>query len=276
MKKYHSNDYTLDHLIDGLDELPLWSAPFGLKLLEYIDYMPNISAIDIGFGTGFPLTELAMRLGDTCKVYGIDPWKAAIVRVNHKIQHFGITNIRIIEGVAEEIPLENDSVELITSNNGINNVKDLDKVLAECSRILKKNGQFVITMNTDRTMLEFYELLESILLELKMNEIVEAMHRHILQKRPPVDDIVSKLRKLGFAIKDLEQDQFNYRFADGTAMLNHYFIRSAFMDSWINFLPPGKIDYIFDTIESRLNQKSQISGSIKLSIPFVVINAIKY
>ena len=73
MKKYLSNDFNFVKLIDVFDELPIWSAPFGLKLLDYVDYKTNISAIDIGFGTGFPLTELALRLGESSIVYGIDP-----------------------------------------------------------------------------------------------------------------------------------------------------------------------------------------------------------
>ena len=76
-------------------------------------------------------------------------------------------------------------------------------------------------------------------------------------------------------IKDLEHDQFNYKFADGTAMLNHYFIRLAFMESWVKILPKNKVEQIFDTIELHLNEQASVLGSIKLSIPFVLINAKK-
>jgi len=275
MKKYLSQKLGINKLVDVLDELPFWSAPFGLKLLEAIDYKPNISVLDIGFGTGFPLIELAMRLGDTSKVYGIDPWKEAIVRTNKKIDYYGITNIKIMEGVAESIPLENESIELIVSNNGINNVSDIDKVFSECSRIMKPGGQFVQTMNLDKSMFEFYEQLENVLSELHLEKEIELMREHIYHKRRPLDEIISLLQKHGFIINDLEHDQFNYKFADGTAMFNHYFIRLAFMDSWIKLLPEDKTEQIFDTIESRLNEQAQLLGCIKLSIPFVVINAKK-
>jgi precorrin-6B methylase 2 len=88
-----------------LDELPLWSASFGLKLLDYIDYKPNITAVDIGFGTGFPLTEIAMRLGNNSTVYGIDEWKEGINRAEGKINYYGLSNVKIIEGSGESIPL---------------------------------------------------------------------------------------------------------------------------------------------------------------------------
>ncbi|MCX6252075.1 MAG: methyltransferase domain-containing protein [Bacteroidetes bacterium] len=257
------------------DELPFWSAPFGLKLLDHIDYKPDIVAVDIGFGAGFPLIELAMRLGDGSVVYGIDPWKEAIARTNQKIEYYGITNIRIIEGVAESIPLDTGSVDLIVSNNGINNVRDIDQVLSECSRIIKTGGQFVLTMNLDKTMFEFYEELERVLMDLHMNKEIDLMRQHIYEKRRPLDEITAMLQNHGFIIKDLEHDQFEYRFSNGTAMLNHYFIRMWFMDSWKKILPAGKTDQVFDRIELELNEQSRISGGLQLSIPFVLINSTK-
>jgi ubiquinone/menaquinone biosynthesis C-methylase UbiE len=275
MKKYLNNDFDFVKYIDVADESPIWSAPFGLKLLDFINYKTNISTVDIGFGTGFPLTEIALRLGDSSIVYGIDPWQDAIKRVNKKVDYYGLTNVRIIEGVAESIPLENDSIDLITSNNGINNVSEIDKVLSECSRIIKQGGQFVQTMNTDLSMFEFYGQLEQVLSDLQMDKEIDLMRQHISHKRPPIDKMISMIQKHGFIIKDLEHDQFNYRFANGTAMLNHYFIRLAFMDSWIKLLPSDKVEQIFDMIELGLNEQSRILGGIKLSIPYVLINAIK-
>lgn len=275
MKKYLKNDFDFVKYIDVADETPIWSASFGLKLLDYIDYKTNISALDIGFGTGFPLTEIALRLGDSSVIYGIDQWKDTFERVNKKLDYYGIKNIKIIEGVAESIPLENNSIDLITSNNGINNVNDIDKVLSECSRIIKRGGQFIQTMNTDLSMIEFYNQFEQVLLDFQMDKEIKLMHEHISLKRPSIDGLLSSIQKHGFKIKDLEHDQFNYKFADGTTMLNHYFIRLAFMDSWIKLLPSDKVEQIFDKIELRLNEQSKILGGMKLSIPFVLINAIK-
>jgi ubiquinone/menaquinone biosynthesis C-methylase UbiE len=275
MKKYLSNDFDFTGYVNVSDECSIWSAPFGLKLLDYIDYRPNISAIDIGFGTGFPLTEIALRLGESSTVYGIDPWTDAIVRANKKIKYYRITNIKIFEGVAESIPLNDDSVDLIVSNNGINNVNDINQVISECSRIMKTGGQFVQTMNLDKSMFEFYVQLERVLSDFHMNKEIELMRQHIYEKRRPLDEMISMIQKHGFIIKDLEHDQFNYKFSNGTAMLNHYFIRLAFMDSWLKFLPKNKLEQIFDTIEMRLNEQAKMLGGIKLSIPFVLINAIK-
>lgn len=275
MKKYLSNDFELDEYVNVSDECSIWSAPFGLKLLDYVDYKTNISALDIGFGTGFPLTELALRLGESSTVYGIDPWAEAIKRVNKKITYYRITNIKIIEGIAEAIPLNDNSLDLIVSNNGINNTSDINQVISECSRTIKSGGQFILTMNLDKTMFEFYGQLERVLSDLQMNNEIELMRQHIYEKRRPLEEMISIIQNNEFLIKDVEHDQFNYRFSNGTALLNHYFVRLAFMNSWINILPKNKLEQIFDTIEMKLNEQSKVLGVIKLSIPYVLINAFK-
>ncbi|MDR1707620.1 MAG: class I SAM-dependent methyltransferase [Prevotella sp.] len=275
MTKYLDNTFDPNRLLNTFDELPFWSAPFGLKLLDNIDYKKNISVLDIGFGSGFPLTEIAMRLGDSCTIYGIDPWAEAIERTRLKLDYYNINNVNLIEGVAENIPLKDDSLDLITSNNGINNVADIEQVISECSRIMKPGGQFIQTMNLDKTMFEFYNVMKDVLIELKLYEEIEDMHKHIAVKRPSIDLFTEIMQECGFIIKSIEYDQFNYKFVDGTTLLSHYFIRMAFMDSWIALLPQNKIKEIFSQIENALNKQADILGGIKLSVPYVLIDAIK-
>jgi arsenite methyltransferase len=275
MKKYLSSKFNPDNMVSVLDEVPLWSAPFGLKLLDFVKYRVNLTVADIGSGTGFPSLEIAMRLGEGSTVYAIEPWKEARTRILEKIISYRLTNIRILEEIAESMPLEDHTVDLITSNNGINNVQDMEKVFGECSRIIKPGGQFIQTFNLAGSMIEFYRVMESVLTDMKLDREVEKMHMHIAQKRPSVEKILSMLQNNGFIVNDLVYDEFSYKFSSGTAMLNHYFIRLAFMDSWINILPESQAEKVFDEIEVRLNKTAEKDGFLKLSIPFALINALK-
>ena len=247
MTKYLDSNFDLnsDQLVGLIDELPIWSAPFGLKLLDGIKFKKNITVLDIGFGAGFPLTELAMRLGQSCKVYGIDPWEAGIKRAEQKIRFYGIENAEIIQGIAENIPLGDHSVDLITSNNGINNVSDLDKVLSECSRVLKKGGQFLQTMNLDTTMIEFYDILKDVLESFHMEAELTKLQEHIYEKRKPIPEFTGLLEQHNFSVISIEHDRFEYKFTDGTTLLNHYFIHLAFLDEWKKIVPrrPAERDF---------------------------------
>ena len=216
-----------------------------------------------------------MRLGTTCKVVGIDPWKAAINRTNRKIKFYGIKNIEIIEGSAEDIPLENNSVDLIVSNNGLNNVNDLEKALSQCFRILRGKGQFIQTINLNSTMNEFYDIFEALLSELNMQSELEKMKLHIYKKRKPLNEFLNKIEMEGFSIKEVEKDKFEYKFTDGSTMFNHYFINLAFLSEWKKIIPAERQSQIFKEVELRMNNKSEKDGLFKLSVPFVVIDAEK-
>ena len=277
MDNYLKTTYDLNDkdTVSVIDELPIWSAPFGLKLLDKIKYRKNITALDIGSGLGFPLLEVAMRLGNTCKLYGIDPWEAAVARVKTKIEIYGISNVEIINGVAEKIPLPDNSVDLIFSNNGLNNVNDIKSVLSECCRISKISAQLVFTYNTDKTMREFYSVFEELLHDKNMRGEISLMKEHIYKKRKPAEEFIQLLNKNGYIINETSHDEFAYRFVDGTAMFNHFLIKLAFIDSWKELIPEEKQNDFFAKLVERLNQLSQCNGYLSLSIPFATIDCEK-
>jgi len=270
--KYDLND---KETVSVIDELPLWSAPFGLQLLDKINYKKNMTVLDIGSGSGFPLLEVAMRLGNSCKVYGLDPWETAVERIKTKIRIYGITNTEIIIGAAEKIPLQDKSIDLIISNNGLNNVDDLEKVLRECSRVSKSGSQLLFTFNTDKTMIEFYSVFEHVLREKNMIEEVGMMREHIYKKRKPVEEIVLLLNKKGYKVSKIITEQFQYKFADASAMFNHFLIKLAFIGSWKDLVPENFQSEIFKLVELRLNKQAQRTGLLTLTVPFALVECVK-
>lgn len=257
------------------DELPFWSAPFGLRLLDTIKIRKGINILDIGSGFGFPLMEIAQRMGNTCKVFGIDPWKPAIERTKLKIKKLDILNVSIIEGSAEELPFEDNYFNLIISNNGVNNVPDMGKVFKECYRVCGKGGQFVFTLNLDGTMSEFYNILEKALKEENLTDEIKGVKTHIHKKRKPVMEIEALLQSAGFETNVIIRDKFIYRFADAGAMFNYSMIKCWFLPSWKELVPENKRKKVFQRIEDEFNRISEERGEIILSVPFAVFNSEK-
>ena len=260
-------------VVSILDDVPLWSAPFGLKLLDYIPYEPGLSVLDIGCGTGFPLIELAMRLGNDAKVYGIDIWSTALDRIRKKVEILGLSNIELLSGSAEKINLPDKSIDLIVSNNGINNVDNLTRVLKECHRIAKPDARFIATVNLEDTMLPFYTCLKKVFEKLGMEEQIALTDKHIHHKRKPLIYLSEQMKCAGFQISQLIKDEFFYRFATGSAFLNHYFIKLAFLPSWKEIVPEGMLTTVFSMVESELNEIAALESGLSLIIPYVLIEA---
>jgi len=277
MKDYLGDDFNLNdrNFVSCLDELSFWSAPFGIKLLDSISLKDVSNVLDIGCGTGFPLLELAMRLGPTCHLTGIDPWKAGLARMRERIVQYAITNVSLIEGVAENMPLPDNHFDLIISNNGINNVQDLDQTFTECNRVARKGAEFFWTMNTDASFKTFYETYKALVIERNLKSVQESIDQHIYLKRRPVAEMKTRLIASGFDIRSVEEFSFSYRFANGSAMFRHTFIRVAFLDSWKKLVPPHQMDEIFIELEKRLNEISERNGELQMEIPFVLFRCVK-
>ena len=182
---------------------------------------------------------------------------------------------KIVKGVAEEIPFPDQYFGLIVSNNGLNNVADQARALAECFRVAEEEAQVVLTMNLPHTMTEFYDVFGEILMQMGLNDEFAGMHEHIHFKRKTVDYLKDLILDAGFEINTINVDGFKMKYNDGSAFLNHSFIRSAFMDSWKAILPEGMVATVFAAIEQRLNQVAITKGELVMSIPYVCFDAIK-
>jgi ubiquinone/menaquinone biosynthesis C-methylase UbiE len=262
-------NYSDPELVLSIDELALWSAPFGLKLLDMVEMKTHINVLDIGPGPGFPMIEIAQRLGTTSKIYGIDPWDAAIERVKQKITFFQLTNIHIQHAVAESIPFQDKFFDLIVSNNGLNNVEDIDQSLSECFRVTKPGAQMVITMNLPDSFIEFYTIFQQTLTELKLEKYLKNIEDHIYHKRKPLDFWQKALKAYGFSIKAEHVDIFKYKFANGTALLNYSTFKMYFLDSWKSCVDATHLVAVFEKLEASLNSYAAKNRGIELTVPFV-------
>jgi len=260
--------------VSAIDELPLWSAHFGMVLLERVKLKPAITALDIGFGMGFPLIELSQRLGNSSTVYGIDLWKTAIERAHLKIKTFRISNVQLVEGDASSMEFEDDFFDLIVSNVGINNFENPPAVFDECHRVAKPGAQLLFTTNPRGHMKEFYAVYEETLTELKMTSLRGELRKHI-DHRLTVETIQGMLEKSGFKVVDSILNHFYLRYASGTAFLNHYFIKIGFLDAWKNLIPEEKRVKFFTRLEEKLNHIAEKEGELKLTVPCACIEASK-
>jgi hypothetical protein len=63
------------------------------------------------------------------------------------------------------------------------------------------------------------------------------------------------------------------RFADGSSMMRHYFIRLGFLGGWSQLLPDGRRAEALTALAERLDEVAEREGGLKMTIPMVLIAA---
>ena len=267
-------DYTAEGFGELYDELPLWSAPFGLLLLERVPVKPGITVLDVGAGTGFLTVELAQRCGPTARVIAVDPWKSGMARLARKVSHLGLKNVRLLEQDAATIDLPDASVDVVVSNLGVNNFENAAEVLRSCFRVSKPGAKLLLTTNLVGHMSEFYDVYRATLIELGRRDRLDALEAHVAH-RATLDSLGTMLRGAGFEIPEITTASFRMRFADGTSLLRHYFVRLGFVPGWKSVAPADEIERTFAALERNLNARAAEKGELALTIPVACVEARK-
>lgn len=131
---------------DSLDRLPagMWESFTGAGNPQaYVDAKPGESLLDLGCGAGLDLYLYAQKVGPSGRLFGLDLAQAMLDKARTNLAFVGVANVEWLHSPADEIPLPDNSVDIVTANGIYNLSPNKDAVMREVARVLKPGGRTV-------------------------------------------------------------------------------------------------------------------------------------
>ena len=170
-----------------------------LAIMNKLELEAGQNVIDIGCGGGHLIQEISLGVGKTGEVIGIDPSQDQLDVANNNCKD--LDNVKLICCTADNISIDNDFCDKVTSTQTLEYIEDIDTSLLELQRISKKNSKFVnVSILWDY--FRFYGP------EKKLNDVIhEAFKAHCFHQMLPLD-LNGKLKKLGY--KNITSENLSY------------------------------------------------------------------
>jgi arsenite methyltransferase len=103
------------------------------------------TVLDLGSGAGADVLISARRVGETGRAIGLDMTDEMLELARANAAEAGVPNVEFLKGYMEDIPLADETVDVVISNCVINLAADKRRVLAEAARVLRPGGRFAIS-----------------------------------------------------------------------------------------------------------------------------------
>ncbi len=151
-KGFHFHNGRPLALMLGYDDAIVNSLPQGAvesfagtgNPFSFGDLRPGETVLDIGCGAGFDTLIAARQVGPGGRVIAVDMTPAMLEKAAAGARELGLNNVDCRQGLAEELPADSASVDVVISNGVINLCPDKVGVMKEVHRVLKPGGRFQI------------------------------------------------------------------------------------------------------------------------------------
>jgi arsenite methyltransferase len=259
--------------------VPQWSAPFGQLLLSVFLTLPRdlgAQVLDVACGTGYPTLELARFLGQDCDLAGIDVWEDAIALARRKASDEWLRHVTFLVADIMECDLPERTFDTVTCNLGLTSFPDRSGALGAMWRLLRPQGQLLLTLPLQSALREFLDTYYLTLRDLKLEDYMRAFTQ-LVASRPTIEEARKLVERTGFEVRRMVTDTFTMHFPTPLSFLRSPVIQTTFMAGWRAIIPdPTMRRLVFNEVERRLAARADTNGGdLTMTVPMLCVSAVR-
>lgn len=259
--------------------VPQWSLPFGRLLLSAFLTLPREAGwqvLDVACGTGYPTLELARYLGQDCDLAGIDVWDEAIQLAKRKASDEWLRNVSFLVADIMRHELPERSFDTITCNLGLTSFPDRIGALGAMWRLLRPQGQLLLTVPLQSALREFLDTYYLTLRDLRLDDYMRGFAQ-LVAERLTIEETRKLVERAGFVAQRTVTDSFTLRFPSPQAFLRSPLIQTTYLASFRAIIPDLTVRRIvFNEVERRLQARIDADGGeLRMTIPMLCLSAVR-
>jgi ubiquinone/menaquinone biosynthesis C-methylase UbiE len=259
--------------------VPQWSAPFGRLLLSVFLTLQRDGGwqvLDVACGTGYPTIELARFLGADCDIAGIDVWEEAIALARRRAQEEWLRNVSFLVADVTQSGLPEHAFDTLTCNLGLHSFADRPAALGAMWRLLRPDGQLLLTLPLQTALREFLDTYYLTLRDLKLEESQRTFAR-LIASRPTIEQARGMVERAGFEVRRAVTDSFTLRFPSPRAFLGSPLIMTTYMPAWREVVPDLTVRrLVFNEVERRLAARMEAAGGeLTMTVPMLCLSTVR-
>ena len=128
-----------------LDGCIYLTGPVDLHQVDGFHTQPGETVLDVGSGAGFDSLMAGELVGDEGSVTGVDMTPEMLRKASKSAELMGASNVTFLLGMAEKLPVDDASADVVISNGIVNLVPVKKRVLGEMFRVLKPGGRLYLS-----------------------------------------------------------------------------------------------------------------------------------
>jgi ubiquinone/menaquinone biosynthesis C-methylase UbiE len=208
------------------------------------------------------------------EVIGIDPSPDRVEIAQAKAQVKKISDVSFHQGLATELPFEEDGFDLVIGDASMIPANDVEEVLAEMVRVAVPDGMVILKLTTHGSFDEFFSLYwEALLQEGLVDQVWRDLER-LINERRTVSDAEQMAERAGLREINSLSYKEEFFFETGREFIDSPLIRDNFLDEWLEIVPEDRREQVEESIVEII-ERERHDSPFDISIKATVISGIK-